>query len=165
LVVLILVGGLVIAGERSIQAARESSAAQSTQSFAANETTYQRSYGLFSPTAADLRAPAAGGVNACTNDGEIPASLTVNYDTGATLGGYIFKYNAGGTTAALSACNGTLNGNTSFSFTAESLDGTTKNFCSDQSGTYYSQPTGTAVVPGTTGSCIADLTSPIPVGQ
>jgi len=170
-VVLILVGGLAIAGERSLQAGRETSAAQSIQSFVADETTYQRSYGGFSPDATGLEQPAAAAQNSCTADGEIPVQLGITIAANAVAGGtanggYWLFYDAAGAFNG-SACGGGSTTaapvETTFEITANPVDHNTKSFCGDSTGTYY-LPAGTAMANAGKG-CLIDNTAALPVGQ
>ena len=167
-VVLLLVAGLVIAGERSLEAGRETSAVQTVQSFSANQTVFQRSYGGFAGLAADLSIPATGVANSCTADGEIPHTIAAGYDTGTFVeGGYTLKYVAA-TPFNGQACGGTSGTtlavvDTTYDFTANAVDGKTRNFCSDSTGTFYF-PAGTSMANSGAG-CIADNAAALAVGQ
>ena len=163
-VVLILVGGLAIAGERSLQAGRETSAAQTVQTFAANETTYQRSYGGFSPTVAQLGT----GVNAsCNTDNEMPATLATAIAAGGFVqGGYTLTYTSAGPfngQACGDAANAAAPVNTTYDFIANPVDTKTKSFCADSSGTFY-LPAGQAMVSTGIG-CLLDNAAAKSVGQ
>jgi hypothetical protein len=154
-----------------LQASRETSAAQSVQSFIADETTYQRSYGGFSPTAIGLESPAAAAQNSCSNDGEIPTQLatTIAANTvagGTANGGYWLFYDAAGPFNG-SACGGGSTTpapvETTFEITANPVDGKTRSFCGDSQGTFY-LPAGTAMANSGIG-CLLDNTAAVPVGQ
>jgi len=171
-VVLILVGGLAIAGERSLQAGRETSAVQSIQSFVADETTYQRSYGGFSPSATNLEAPGASAQNACGADGEIPVQLgaTIAGNTvagGTAIGGYWLFYAAAGGFNG-SACGGGVTTpapvNSSFEITANPVDGKTKSLCGGSDGITFYLPAGSVMANAGAG-CLADNPGSLPVGQ
>jgi hypothetical protein len=165
-VVLILVGGLAIAGERSLQASRETSAAQTVQSFAANETVFQRSYGGFSSTAASLGIPAAGGNASCTADGEITQALATGYDTGLVQGGYTLSYKAAGAFTGSACGGGSATGapvDTTYDFIANPVDLKTKSFCADSTGEYYLPSPTPMVVSGA--GCLADNAGALAVGQ
>jgi hypothetical protein len=165
-VVLILVGGLAIAGERSLEASRESSAAQSVQSFQADETVFQRSYGGFSNLAANLQIN-TGGVASCTSDGEMPSQLANGYDTGIVQGGYTLKYVSSSTFNG-SACGGSGGQTpavvaTTYEFVANPIDLKTKSFCADSSGVFYLP--APAVMANAGAGCLVDNGASIPVGQ
>ena len=162
-------GGLAIAGERSLQAARESSAASTASSFQANATTWQRSYGGFPLAAADLGIPIGGALNSCTADGEIPQAIATGYGTGFVQGGYTFLYVADTADAFNgSACGGGVltpaSVAPSYTFVANSVDGKTKNFCSDSSGEYY-YPAGTPMIASTGKGCLTENASALAIGQ
>lgn len=165
-VVLVLIAGIAIAGERSLEAGRETSAAQSVQSFAANETTYQRSYGGFSLLAANLGGAGSSLTATCdVGDQEMitTATLPGAYDTGIVQSGYTLKYaaNSGAGFAGSGGCGQHVA--PSYDFTATSVDGKTKNFCADNTGAFY-LPAGSTVA--TTGKgCIAENSGAIPIGQ
>jgi len=137
-VVLVLVGGLAIAGERSLQASRETSAAQSVQSFSANETTYQRSWGGFSLTAEAMGGAGSTAAAVCTADQEMVIPTGANYETGVVQGGYKFLYTSGTGFAGTGGC--TQNVAPTYDITATAVDSKTKNFCADSSGIYYANP-------------------------
>lgn len=163
-VVLILVGGLAIAGERSLQSARESSAAQSVQSFTANATTYQRSWGGFPLTVEAMGGLGSTAVATCTADEEmaIPGG-TATYETGIVNGGYKFQYTVSGAFNG-NSCSGTpASVETGYEFFANAVDGKTKNFCADSSGVFYLPP-GTAWAGGSSG-CLAENAAALAIGQ
>lgn len=162
-VVLILVGGLTIAGERSLQAARESSAAQSVQSFTANETTYQRSWGGFSPTVDALGGLGSTATATCSADEEMAIPTGADYSAGVVNGGYTFTYTVSGDFGGSSCAGAPAPVETAYEFFANAKDGKTKNFCADSSGVFYLPP-GTAWTGGAAG-CLAEKPTALAIGQ
>jgi prepilin-type N-terminal cleavage/methylation domain-containing protein len=169
-VVLLLVGGIVIAGERSLQAGRESSAAQSVGSFQADETTYQRSWGGFSSLAASLGGAGSTTAAVCTADQELVTTTGANafpaaYDAGTAVnGGYTFTYKAGGTGfAATGVCGNQVF--PTYEFTANPVDLKTKAFCSDSTGVYYLPAPTPMTTPPTGAGCLADNSAALAIGQ
>lgn len=164
-----LVAGIVIGGERALQSSRETSALQSIQSLVADETTYQRSYGGFSETAAALGTNATTpGPASCAFDNEIQstaAGYPGSMDVGTAINaGYTFKYAYGTATAFnASGCPSGAKVSTVYDFVANANDGQTKNFCGDNTGTYYTTA-GTAMVASGLG-CLADNSGALPIGQ
>jgi type II secretory pathway pseudopilin PulG len=164
LVVLILVGGLAIAGERSLQASRETAAAQSVQSFTANATTYQRSWGGFPVTAEAMGGLGSTATATCTADEEmaIPTG-TATYETGIVNGGYKFQYTISGPFSGNSCAGAPASVETGYEFFANAVDGKTKNFCADSSGVFY-LPAGTPWTGGSSG-CLAEQPAALAIGQ
>lgn len=168
-VVLVLVAGLAIAGERSMEAGRETSAVQSVQSFAANEQTYQRNWGGYSLNAASLGGAGSATAAACTADQEMVTTtgttpVPAAYDTGTVQNGYKMTYKSGGTGfAGTGTC--AQNVQPSYDFIAVPVDTKTKSFCGDNTGTYYLAPGATTPMAATGLGCLADNTAAIPVGN
>jgi hypothetical protein len=166
-VVLVLVSGIVIAGERSLQSSREVSAAQSVQGLQANETVYQRSWGGFSLNALSLGGAGTGAAATCLADQEMVTTATANpfpaaYDAGVVQGGYTYLYKSGGTGFAGSGGCG-QNVQPTYDFTANPVDKLTKSFCSDSYGTVY-LPAGTDMA-NTGKGCLVDNPAAIAMGQ
>ncbi len=171
LVVLVLIGGLVIAGERALGASRETSAAQSVQSFAANETTYQRNWGGYSLDAKSLGGAGLTTPAICTQDEELVTTtgtpaFPAAYDTAglAVQSGYKFQY-ASGQAAGFAGTGGcTQNVTPTYDFTANPVvQNAGKSFCADNTGTYY-LPAGTAMA-NTGIGCLADNSAALAIGQ
>ncbi|HEY0705127.1 MAG TPA: prepilin-type N-terminal cleavage/methylation domain-containing protein [Candidatus Acidoferrales bacterium] len=159
-VVLILVGGIAVAGARSLAAGRETSAVQSAQSFVTHATVYQKNWGGYPALAANLGGAGLAAPAACTNDNDITTAQAASYDAGTAVNsGYTLSYKGLGPFTGTSAC-GVV---TTFDFTANPVDAKTKSFCSDENGTYY-LPAGTAMA-NTGAGCLIDNAAALPVGQ
>lgn len=170
-IVLVLIAGLAIAGERSMEAGRETSAVQSVQSFAANEQTYQRNWGGYSLNAASLGGAGTSAAAACTADEEMitttgTPAFPAAYDstTGAVQNGYTFTYKAAGTGfPGTGGC--AQNVQPTYDFVAVPADGKTKSFCSDSTGTYYLPPTATTGMLAGGKGCVIDNTAALALGN
>lgn len=169
-VVLILVGGLAIAGERSLQGARETTAVQTVQSFTSNAGIFEKNNGGFPVNVAYMQI-VAGAAPTCQQDGELTNALANTYGsaTGTAIGGYQFLYVAGTTGNFVGSANGCAAGSNTvaptYDFTANPVGTTptTKSFCGDETGVYY-LPAGTAMT--TTGAgCLADNSAALPIGE
>ena len=162
-VVLVLVGGLAIAGERSLQASRETSAGNSVAAFQSWETTYQRSYGGFSGTAANL-GTVIGNRADCTADQEValdPGKLAGYADGSQVLSGYKYTYAAAGGFTGQGGCG--QNVNTTYDIIANPVDANTKSFCADSSGVFFLTPGNGMVTTGI--GCLTDNPAALPIGQ
>lgn len=141
-VVLVLVAGLVAAGAKALSASRETSAAQSMQSFANDVNIYQKNWGGYPVIAANMGSPATPTpAGTCTADQEIaPQSAATAYDAGFVSSGYTFKYLVSGTNQFAASggpsCTAKVSSDWELTSSPTALSAT-KSYCSDPTGNFY----------------------------
>jgi type IV pilus assembly protein PilA len=145
---------------RSKMAANESSAVGSIRTVVTAAITYNTTYGnQFPPTLATLGPAAAGGAVTCNAAGLLDPLLSGVNPAGANpqKSGYTFEYTPTGnpTNPAVGTC---APGNAGFVISAKPItQGTTGNrdFCSDETGVLYDDPTGASGWVATEAACEA----------
>jgi prepilin-type N-terminal cleavage/methylation domain-containing protein len=136
-VVLILVGGIVLAAGRVSRAARETTATQNVTTLATQENTFFHAWQGYSPAATNLGGSELSATTQATfaADQEIPTFEAAQLDAGYTNAGYKIVYKPGTNSFADSAGNTVFS---SFEFTGIPQNiSDTKAVCSDVSGTWF----------------------------
>jgi prepilin-type N-terminal cleavage/methylation domain-containing protein len=154
-VVLILVGGIVLAASRVARAARETTASENVTQLANQENTFFHEWQGYSPLATNLAGSELSATTQATfsADQELPSVEANALDAGYTNGGYKITYKAGGGSFADGAGNTVYS---SFEFTAIPQNiSDVKATCSDPSGSWYNS-LGTGATPASGSGCKQD---------
>lgn len=157
-VLLVIVGALIVSGQRAIRAANTTAAQQSVSSLASSAQAFSHAWQGFPTVATQLGGQEVSATTPATfaADQEIPTVEAAVLDGGTYVnGGYTFKYTAGPDTYADSAGNTVA---AEFEFTAIPLttsSGTTA-ACSDQTGVWVNPTGGTGATVASGAGCHTD---------